>query len=1675
MLPKSTTIRFAVLGITLALLTACSPETEVISDCQAVAQPDVAAQDLPADDLTSVPEVTEVAPVEEVLPEVEMEDLLPETAEEVEVVQGCTSDEECLDQFDEVSQCEFVFCVAATGQCETRAFPDGTFCTDDDACTAVDTCQAGACVAGEDLVCDDGNACTDDSCDVEAGCLNEVNDVECDDGDPCTVNDQCGQGECVGAPVDCDDSNDCTVDFCAPADGECVHAFNSDPCDDGDDCTLEDYCHQGVCVAGSIKDICLGACGDGICVYTESAVNCPVDCGYCGDGVCGISENGENGGNCPADCQLACGDGLCQGGESALFCPVDCGGCGDGFCGLKESHEACPGDCPAACGNGECEPGENTQLCAVDCMPPCGDSVCQGGENPLLCPEDCGTCGDSICSGIESKESCPQDCETACGNGLCEGGEGAEECPVDCGFCGDDVCGFAESAVTCPGDCWMGCGDGECQAGIGETTDTCPMDCALDPDGDGHQDSVDNCPWIPNPDQLDFDGDDKGDACDLDDDDDGEKDSTDCEPFDAQVYHMAVEVCDGKDNNCDGDTDIGSCFDDNPCTADLCIPETGCEYQPQAGECDDGNACTVTDSCDGGQCIGSGAPDCDDANFCTDDSCVQESGCLNEFNTLDCNDGIDCTDGDVCDGQGNCAGLLQDGFHLCEEECAADDSVLTCGALCKPCLVPGNGQAICDEGQCGFTCDDGFEVCNEGCADFDADPLNCGECGKVCIDPPNCYSGTCVEFLHVLEIVSGNNQEVSIGQTFTPVVIEVTDTLTNGPAVGVEVTVEIPEGAAATPSVLTTNVAGKVTLQGRMPLLPGGAVFTATAEASNVLEVSFTATAPAAGTAYTMANALHVAGAKDIPGPSTVAGTGHLGGLAAASDGTLYVSDQGSDAVYRLSPAGYLDVAAGIPGETGYEGDDGLATAAKLDLPTALALDEANGILYIADEGNYRVRAVALPGNIDGLDGMIWTEAGGCAPNVQPSGDNGPAASACIQDQNHLSVGPDGALYVGQGWSSVRRIDPISKIITTWMQDEGNGCSDEIRLVRCEGGGCPMVWLEDGTVFIAGRFCGLPGGNPNDDGIVGSIVRREPDGTMAHVAGKTGGSTQDGIQARLGKFSDDIYDLELDGVGNLYVADADNNKVRRIDGRTGQVTTIAGTGSGGSDGDMGPATEAQLDWPVSLAFLPQGQMAIAEDDGYRLRGIWQAAADTPTEVTFQVASGADQTAPLAGLVPKPFMVELLDSQAQPLAGHLVQFEVLDPGGVLYATSGSTNMFGKTSASARVGLAEGPYQFEAHFADIFGDPVPGSPVTFTATAVTPDAGDIFTIYNVTFEKGEAGIPGPATMALGGEPSGIAVASDGTIYFADYGNDLVVAISPAGEATVIAGVVGKWGSSGDNGPATEALLSGPDGVALDEAAGVLYVADLKNDRVRAIGLEGNLEGNTGMIWTYVGECPPETSGNGDGGPAVVACTNEPVQLSIGFDGALYIGEEGSDWEIRRVDPDTKVITTWLESGYGTPCADQVFYDYSNPSGSPIAWDDQGNAYIGGLFCAGNGQFVGDGIGRRAPDGTLTVIAGHNNGSGDEGIDATGALLNRVAGLAMDGQGGLVITECNGNRLRRIDLETNIIQTIVGTGGAGAAGDYGPALEAQLECPWGVAFTPDGHLVFTDNSNHAVRMVR
>jgi len=609
-------------------------------------------------------------------------------------------------------------------------------CNDGDACTHGDACVGGQCLPGFATDCEDGNPCTDDSCDPAAGCRHADNVAPCNDNDACTTDDTCAGGRCAGGPpLDCEDGNPCTGDGCKP-EGGCVHTNVVAPCDDENACTTADKCVGGRCVGGTP----LG-CDDG---------------NGCTDDTCAPEAGCQHRNNAaPCDDADACTAGdRCAAGRCASGAPV---GCDDGN----------------PCTDDRCEPrtgcvhGHNTASCDDGNACTTGDGCARGrcaSSAPVGC-DDGNPCTDDRCDPqvgcVRVDNRAPCDDGNACTTGdVCTAGRCASGAAVGCDDgnpCTDDRCDpqagcvRVNNAASCDDGnaCTTGdtCAAGRCVGGPAPDCDDanpCTADRCTPRTGCVHVNTAGRC--------------DDANACTtadrcvggrcvggrpLDCDDRDRCTDDGCDP-EAGCLHTSNDApcndgdaCTTGDRCADGRCVGGAppaCDDGNACTDDGCTPAKGCTHTPNAAPCDDGSACTTGDTCARGKCAGGARVSCDDGNPCTDDACERAAGCTHAGNRRACDDGNACTRGDTCaDGQCVSGALL-----ACDDRnpCTDDSCAPATGCVHAPNAAPcDDGSActtgdVCAAGRCvgaaALDCDDG-----NPCTDDRCDPK------KGCVSSPN--------------------------------------------------------------------------------------------------------------------------------------------------------------------------------------------------------------------------------------------------------------------------------------------------------------------------------------------------------------------------------------------------------------------------------------------------------------------------------------------------------------------------------------------------------------------------------------------------------------------------------------------------------------------------------------------------------------------------------------------------------------------------------------------------------------------------------------------------------------------------------------------------------------------------------------------------------------------------
>jgi streptogramin lyase len=304
-------------------------------------------------------------------------------------------------------------------------------------------------------------------------------------------------------------------------------------------------------------------------------------------------------------------------------------------------------------------------------------------------------------------------------------------------------------------------------------------------------------------------------------------------------------------------------------------------------------------------------------------------------------------------------------------------------------------------------------------------------------------------------------------------------------------------------------------------------------------------------------------------------------GVVRGPDGALWFCQYTGQIITRLTPDGRIHVVAGN-GKKGYSGDGGPAREASFNLPHELQFDRA-GNVYIADMQNHAVR------RIDAKTQIMTTIAGNGQPGY--SGDGGPAAKAQLNQPHSIQFGPDGSLYICDiGNNVIRRIDPATGQISTFAGTGKAGPTPDNSPIA----GTPLAGPRSLDFDAAGNLWLVTrAGNQ----VLKFDLRA---GKIHHIAG-TGakGYTGDGGPARDATFNGP-KGIALAPNGDVYLADTENHAIRMIEGKTGLLRTVAGTGEKG-DGPEGDPLKCKLARPHGVFIDTDGSLLIGDSETHRLR------------------------------------------------------------------------------------------------------------------------------------------------------------------------------------------------------------------------------------------------------------------------------------------------------------------------------------------------------------------------------------------------------------------------------------------------------------------------------------------
>jgi hypothetical protein len=612
------------------------------------------------------------------------------------------------------------------------------------------------------------------------------------------------------------------------------------------------------------------------------------------------------------------------------------------------------------------------------------------------------------------------------------------------------------------------------------------------------------------------------------------------------------------------------------------------------------------------------------------------------------------------------------------------------------------------------------------------------------------------------------------------------------------------------------------------------------------------------------------------------------------SSGNVYVADYNNHTIRKVTPTGVVTTLAGSAGLAGSA--DGTGSNARFNYPNGVAVD-STGNVYVADFRNQTIRKVTPAG--------VVTTLAGSAGNTGSTDGTGSAAR--FNDPFGVAVDSTGNVYVADRSNhTIRKVSPAG-VVTTFAgtaltSGSTDGTGSAARFKNPSG----VAVDSSGNVYVADTW--------NH-----SIRKVTPGGVVTTLAGSAvsrGSADGTGSAARFSAPTG----VAVDDGGSVYVADSDNNTIRKVT-QAGVVTTLAGS-SGLSGSTNGTGSYASFFYPSGLAVDSAGNVYVADYNNHTIRKVTPAGVVTSLVGTATSRGSTDGTGSAARFnYPKGVAVDstgnvyVTDSDSQTI-------RKVNPAGVVTTLAGTASTSGSTDGT---GIAA-RFRVPAGVAvDRTGNVYVADRSNHTIRKVTP-AGVVTTLAGSAGFTGSTN--GTGSVARFNYPDGVAVDSAGNVYVADSNNHTIRKVTPGGVVTTLAGSAGLTGST--NGTGIAARFNYPDGVAVD-SAGNVYVADSYNYTIRKVtpaGVVSTLAGSAGL------------SGSTDG-TGSAARFSEPTGVAVDDGGSVYVAD-AYNHTIRKVTP-VGVVTTiggliqrpGRDVGYGSA----ALFDY--PSGIEVAAN--GRVYV------------------------------------------------------------------------------------------------------------------------------------
>jgi len=825
-------------------------------------------------------------------------------------------------------------------------------------------------------------------------------------------------------------------------------------------------------------------------------------------------------------------------------------------------------------------------------------------------------------------------------------------------------------------------------------------------------------------------------------------------------------------------------------------------------------------------------------------------------------------------------------------------------------------------------------------------------------------------------------------------------------------------------------------------------------------------------------------------------------GVAINSGGNVYVADTYNHTVRKITPAGEVRLFAGLAGQSGSA--NGTGTGARFNLPQGVAVD-SGGNVYVADTHNHTIRKITPAGEVSLLAGLA----------NHPGSANGMGSNARFKFPTSVAVDSSGNVYVADsGNDTIRKITPAGAVSTPAglanHPDSTDGTGNTARFNRPEGVAVDKannVYVADtlnNTVrmITPGRvvttLVGLARSPGSADGALSGARFNGPQGLVIDssnnifladagnntirsitsvgvvntVAGLAGGHGTADTTVSGARFMRP-FGAATDTAGNVYIADTDDNTIRKIS-PSGVVRTLAGlAGSSGSVDGIGSG--ALFGGPTGVAVDRAGNVYVAEADmtlpgasNCNIRKITPDGVVTTLAGSTTCGSPIDDTG-AAARFDRPNGVAV-DSAGNVYVADTYNCVIrkITPDGVVATLAGSTTCGPIVNGTGTAAQFDSPA----------GVAVDGAGNIYVADTgnnairkITP-AGVVKTLAGGSF--GHANGTGSAAQFFA--PSGVAVDGMGNIYVADTDNLTIRKITPGGVVTTPVGLAGNAGSADGTGSA--ARFNYPQGVAADNA-GNIYVADTNNNNIRKI-----TSGNVVSTLAGMGSTSGSTDGTGS-----AARFNDPIGVAMDNAGNFYIADTEND-TIRKITAAGVVSTLAGLAGQpgninGTGSAAR----FNSPWA--VAVDQAGNVYV-----ADTGNLI---IRKITPGGKVTtffkkfpsfvsphgIAIDNNNGNvyvadfrevykitSQRAVSALPFGFDFPEGVAVDSEGNIYVTDLGKETVSKITPD-GMIHTLAGLAfKAGSADGTGSA--ARFYGPQGVAVDSKRNIYVADTFNSTIRKI-